>query len=122
VQGVFLSQIAKTWPVTEPIMYNLADFSLQDMTACSTRLRRLGTGETSMDDVANRLVRYLYDHLIDDKTRKPACALVRLFRTQTYGNLSIDCQAGVQKILESEPASPETKCLTLAATAGERLE
>ena len=103
-------------------MYNLTDFSLQDMTACSTRLRRLGTGATSMDDVANRLVRYLYDHLIDDKTRKPACALVRLFRTQAYGDLSIDSQVCVQKILKGEPASPEMKCLTLAATAGERLE
>ena len=103
-------------------MYNLADFSLQDMTACSTRLRRLSTGATSLDDIANRLVRYLYDHLIDDKTRKPACALVRLFRTQTYGDLSIAHQACVRTILKREPASPGMKCLTLAATAGERLE
>ena len=103
-------------------MYNLAEFSLQDMTACSTRLRRLGPGATSMEDVANRLVRYLYDHLIDDKTRQPACALARLFRTQTYGDLSNDSRACVRQVLEAEPASPELKCLTLAATAGERVE
>ncbi|WP_447986952.1 PAS domain-containing sensor histidine kinase [Nitrospira sp. Nam74] len=103
-------------------MYSLADFSLQDMTACSIRLRRLGTGVRGMEDVADRVVRYLYEHLIDDKTRKPACALVRCFRTQTYSDLSLDRQASVQKILKSEPALPETKCLTLAGTAGERLE
>ena len=103
-------------------MYNLANFSLQDMTVCSTRLRGLSMGATSMEDVADRLVRYLYDHLIDDTTQKPACALVRLFRTQMYGDLSSDSQACVRKALNGEPASSEMKCLALAATAGERLE
>ena len=103
-------------------MYNLAEFSVRDMTSCSMRLRRLGTDAMSLDDAANRIVRYLYEHLIDDKTRKPACALVRLFRTQTYGTLSPDRQAAVRSIFRSRQASPEMKCLTLAATAGDRLE
>src|SRR5688500_20248027 len=103
-------------------MYNLAEFSLQDMTACSTRLRRLGTGASSIDEVANRLVRHLHDHLIDDRTRKPACALERLCRTQTYGDLSVDSQAWGQKARNGEPAAPAMEGVGLAAPAGGRRE
>ncbi len=103
-------------------MYSLAEFSLQDMTACSAKLRMLGAGAASMEEGAHRLVRYLYEYLVDGQTRKPACALVRLFKTREYGALPSDYQVFAQKALGTDAASPEMKCLTLFATAGERPE
>lgn len=103
-------------------MYNLADFSLQDMSACSAALRSLGRHAAGLEDAAGLLVRHLYDHLNDGRTGKPACALVRLFQTQPYGELSPESQAVVQTILGKEPVSRELKCLTLVGTAGEQPE
>ncbi|MDQ6735515.1 MAG: PAS domain S-box protein, partial [Nitrospirota bacterium] len=106
----------------KPSKYNLAEFSLHDMTVCSSTLRTLSDDATDMEDAANRLVRYLYDYLIDGDTGKPACALVRLFTTRAYRDLSADRQACAQNVLGAEPATPDMKCLTLFATAGERPE
>jgi PAS domain S-box-containing protein len=100
-------------------MYHLAEFSLQDMTACSSRLRTLGAGSTGMDDTSNRITRFLYDHLQDGQTGQPACALVRLFTTRAYETLSPDCQTTARHALGAHPTSPGMKCLVLAATAGD---
>jgi PAS domain S-box-containing protein len=105
-----------------PNKYNLAEFSLHDMTVCSSMLRTLSDGATGMDDAANRLVRYLYQYLIDGDTGKPACALVRLFTTRAYRDLPADRQACAQNMLGAERATPDMKCLTLFATAGEQPE
>jgi PAS domain S-box-containing protein len=105
-----------------PSKYNLAEFSLHDMTVCSSTLRTLSDGATGMDDAANRLVRYLYEYFIDGDTGKPACALVRLFTTRAYRDLSADRQACAQNVLSAERAIPDMKCLTLFATAGEQPE
>ncbi|HKN86522.1 MAG TPA: PAS domain S-box protein [Nitrospiraceae bacterium] len=103
-------------------MYNLAEFSLHDMTVCSSKLRTLGTGAAGLSDVSNRLVNHLYDHFLDGDTGQQACALIRLFTTQAYGDLSTDRQACAQRLLGAKPAAPDMKCLTLCATAGERPE
>jgi PAS domain S-box-containing protein len=105
-----------------PSKYNLAEFSLHDMTVCSSTLRTLSDDATGMDDAANRLVRYLYEYFIDGDTGKPACALVRLFTTRAYRDLSADRQACAQNVLSAERAIPDMKCLTLFATAGEQPE
>ena len=105
-----------------PSKYNLAEFSLHDMTVCSSMLRTRSDGATGMDDAANRLVRYLYEYLVDGDTGKPACALVRLFTTRAYRDLSAARQACAQNVLGSERATPDMTCLTLFATAGERPE
>ena len=105
-----------------PNKHNLAEFSLYDMTVCSSALRTLSAGATGMDHTAHRLVNYLYEHLVDGDTGKPACALVRLFTTQAYRDLSIAHQAFAQKVLGAETAAPDMACLTLSATAGERPE
>jgi hypothetical protein len=38
---------------------------LRDMTSCGTVLRTLGEGAQNLEDVAKRIVYYLYDHLIN---------------------------------------------------------
>lgn len=62
-------------------MYDLTAFTLQDMTTCGAALRRLGADAAHMEAAANRIVRYLYDHLVDDAGER-ATALVRFFITR----------------------------------------
>jgi hypothetical protein len=103
-------------------MFDLSRFSLSDLIACGTALRRLGQDERSMEAVAGRLVRYLYDHLVDGRTGARACALVRFFKTHPYGGLDEDLRRFAREMLDRPPKSSALKCLILLATAGDRPE
>lgn len=100
-------------------MYDLARFTLSDMTRCGITLRKLGTDAVSMEQVADRVVRYLYESLRTAGGETSACALVRLFVTMPYAGLDSDQQAFVQTVLNSAQSTSTTKCLTLLASAGE---
>ncbi len=104
-------------------MYNLTDFTLRDMTECGTALRNISQNSKSMDEVANSMVNYLYDQLIDKQTGKKACTLVRFFKTHSYSELDDARQNAARTILagQSEPP-PNMKCLTLLASNGEKPE
>lgn len=101
-------------------MYDLTRFTLGDMAECGATLRKLGANAQSMEEVANRIVRYLYDHLCERSTGDRACALVRFFRTQPYATLDPELRAYVCRLLGDQPVAPDLKCLTLLATAGIR--
>ncbi|HJU06731.1 MAG TPA: PAS domain S-box protein, partial [Nitrospiraceae bacterium] len=101
-------------------MYDLARFTLRDMTECAAALRTLGAGAASLEEVTDRIVRYLFDYLGDERTKAHGCALVRFFKTYAYGDLDEDSQRFVQDMLGRPPKSPAMKCLTLTATAGEQ--
>lgn len=103
-------------------MYDITRFTIRDMTECGNALRWFGSEAKSMEEAANRIVRYLYDHLIDKQTNGSACALVRLFKTHPYGELEADLQEFARGILGDQSVSSELKCLTLLATAGEKPE
>ena len=100
-------------------MYDLTNFSQDDMYKCAIALRNMDSGSKSMEEVSNRIVRYLYEHLIDGQTGKPACALVRLFKIHPYGDLNDELQKAAFRIAKSNFINPSTKCLTLLATAGD---
>ncbi|ODS32113.1 MAG: diguanylate cyclase/phosphodiesterase with FHA and GAF sensor [Candidatus Scalindua rubra] len=102
-------------------MYDINNFTMRDMTDCGNALRTLGSGIKSMEETSNKIVRYLYDHLIDKTPDKRACALVRFFKTHPYGELSPDLQEfarGLFKVVMPE----QTKCLVLLGTIGENQE
>ncbi len=103
-------------------MYNLTQFSLQEMTHCGAALRKLGIGATNMIEVAERTVRYLYDHLVDPLSGERACVLVRFFKTHPYAALDAELAQYVRDKLGQTPPAPRLKCLTLLATAGVRAE
>lgn len=103
-------------------MYDLANFKMSHMIECSAALRQLGAGAQSMEEAANRIVQHLYDHLVDQQTGEKACALVRLYKTHPYGNLDEELREFARTLLGHHPESPEIKCLTLLATAGEKPE
>lgn len=89
------------------------------MLKCAIALRNIDLGAKSMEEVADRMVRYLYENLIDQQTGKPACALVRFFKTHSYRDLHQSLQEAACDILGSRSIIPATKCLTLLATAGD---
>lgn len=99
-------------------MFDLSRFRLQDMTACSAALRRLGAGASSIETAADRITRYLYTNLTTGPDADPACVLIRLFKTHPYGRLAPELQTLVDGRLGKNPASPDMKCLTLLASTG----
>jgi hypothetical protein len=99
--------------------YDLSRFSLGDMTRCGVELRRVGADASSMEEVADRIVRHLYERLGDPSGQKAACALARVFVTLPFGALEPEQQAFVESVLGHAPENPAMKCLTLLATAGD---
>jgi hypothetical protein len=103
-------------------MYDLATFSKADMCRCAVTLRNMDEGSQSLEDVANRIVRHIYQDFVDPRTGKPACALVRFFKTHPYSLLHEEAQDAAQSILQGQYIPRSTKCLTLLATAGDEPE
>jgi hypothetical protein len=98
-------------------MFDLRTFNLRDMSQLGSSLRRLGDGSENMEQVADRVVRYLYDHLCDASGVR-SCALVRFFKTHAYAALDAELRNFVDATLSDEP-KPGLRCLTLLATAGD---
>ncbi|MEY4526698.1 MAG: hypothetical protein RL768_417 [Nitrospirota bacterium] len=99
-------------------MFDLSAFRLQDMALCSTTIRQLGEGATSLESVADRITRFLYTNLSTGPDEDPACVLVRAFKTHPYARLTPELQALVDVWLGGPPASPDMKCLTLLGSTG----
>ena len=98
-------------------MFDLRSFTLRDMSELGSALRRLGDGAHAMQDVAERVARFLYEQLSDEH-HVPACALVRFFKTHAYGGLDAGVQEFAKQMLGEAP-KPGTRCLTLLGTAGD---
>jgi len=103
-------------------MHNLANFTLHDMTACGAHLRNSVVNATSMEMASRDFVNYLYENLSIDKTDEKACAMVRFYRTLSYGQLDETSRDFARKLLGGYSESPEIKCLTLLASAGDSPE
>lgn len=103
-------------------MFDFATFKMSEMIECGSVIRQLGLGVRSMEEAAGRIVRYLYDHFGDRQTGVRACALVRLYKTCPYGGLDDELKPFARSLFGGVELSPETKCLTLLATAGEKPE
>jgi hypothetical protein len=97
--------------------YLLSRFGFTEMMDCRSRIRALYDADApeTMEAAAQRAVEYFHDEMLDgDGT--PACALVRFFKTHSYGDLPADLRAVVRKGIP-DPAD-ELRCLTLVATRG----
>jgi hypothetical protein len=100
-------------------MYDLANFTQDNARHCAIKLRNLDERSQSMEETANRMVRYLYENLIDPQKGEKACTLIRFFKTHPYRGLSEDLQQAAQAVLKDRAIIPATKCLTLLATVGD---
>jgi hypothetical protein len=103
-------------------VYDMARFTLRDMTSCGAVVRTLGQGAQNIEDAAERVVRYLYEHLLDAHSGERACALIRFYKTHPFGSLNKELQSFALRILRGQPESSAMRCLTLMATVGERPE
>lgn len=103
-------------------MYDFAKFTQSEATECGNALRGLGSGAGNMETAANNIVQHLYTNLVDAQTNRKACALVRFYKTHPYGQLAPGLQEFARGILGSTPESPDMKCLTMMATAGEQAD
>ncbi len=68
-------------------MFDIRNFTLKDMVETSAALRRMGAEATSMEQVADRIVHYLYDQFMDPETGERFFILVRFFKTHPYAEL-----------------------------------
>jgi hypothetical protein len=100
-------------------MHNLEHFNLGDMAICTGAIRRLGTSSNSFEDLARNIVDYFYEHLVRNNSNDSACALVRLFRTRPYGNLSPELKSCADAAFQADLCFPLMKCLVLEASRGE---
>lgn len=99
-------------------IFNLAEFSLLDMLRCSRGLRQVGESATSLNSGATAVVGYLFSQFADPETKEPQCALVRFYRTMSYGELSPDLQLFATRKLTGHKLTADTKVLVLTATVG----
>jgi hypothetical protein len=99
--------------------HDITNFTIRDITECGMFLRRAGEGAESMEEAAGRIVRHLYDTLIEERTGERACSLVRFFKTHPFEALDNELKAFALSMLAGSPDFRDMKCLTLLATAGE---
>lgn len=105
-----------------PATYDVTNFTIREMTGCGKEMRTMNDGASSMEEVAGRIVRYLYNTLVDGQTGRRACSLVRFFKTHTYEQLEDELKAFAVNMLGDAPVSSGMKCLTLLGTVGENQE
>lgn len=100
-------------------MLDLTNFTLKDMAVLEAALRQAGVGAENMEDAAQRIVRYLYEGLVDRGSGKNSCALVRLFKTHSQGDLPPELRQETGAACSDVAVTPATKCFVLLATAGD---
>ncbi len=101
-------------------MVPLLAMTVDDLVQLAVGLRQAADGATSMEAAAGSLVGRLAGELADGGGG-PGCALVRLYVTTRFGELSADLQDFGRATVPDEMASEltdDTRCITLLATAG----
>ncbi len=101
-------------------MYDISSFAMADMTLCSRKLRSMGDNAESLEDVAQKAVKHLYDNMRDEKSGQRSFSLVRFFVTCSISELPPSLQDFSSKLLKGEPVPPDIKCLTLLGSAGSK--
>jgi PAS domain S-box-containing protein len=105
----------------EPV-FDPRTFTLRDMAELGAALRKIGATAQSMEQVADHVVRQLYEQLIDRDTGERSCALGRFYKTHRYDDLHPDLRRFAQGLLRGDEAPRGFRCLTLLASAGDEPE
>lgn len=99
--------------------YLLRDLGMSQVMLCRGEIRSLLTDRpaASQEEGARRIADYLYESFVDDDGQ-PACALVRLFKTQLYEGLDDELKEVSRAIEPDADNIRELRCLTLLASRG----
>ena len=108
----------------EPNFGNLdvVNFTVGAMLRAGIALRRMVRGPESLEEAANHVVRYLYDHCVDSNTGVRSCALIRFYKTHAFGTLELEQQLFAERLLGEQSVDDDMRCLALVATAGDERE
>ncbi len=98
-------------------MHKLQSFALGDVTVLGAAVREVTKGATTLEEGANRVVRCLYERLVDADGR-PAAALLRCYKLHSFKDLEAPLKAFAQGAIPGVTPGPDTRCLTLIATVG----
>lgn len=98
---------------------DVSDFSVGGMLRAGIAIRKVARGTVSLEEAAGAVVRYLYEHCVDNATGAPSCALVRFYKTHAYSGLEPGLRRLVEAQMEGEEIMPTLRCLTLMASAGD---
>src|SRR5688572_20610444 len=101
-------------------MPRLETFGFTDMMSLRGEFRSVFALDepSTMEEAAQRLARLIYRQLVDENGR-PACPLVRVYKTHPYADLDDDLQAFARSIDPDAEDIPGLRCLVLLGTAGE---
>ncbi|PIR00130.1 MAG: hypothetical protein COV66_08510 [Nitrospinae bacterium CG11_big_fil_rev_8_21_14_0_20_45_15] len=103
-------------------MFDLANLQIPGIINLGNKLRKASLGKSCMEDVAQEMVRILYDELVTGENQEKACALVRFFKTHSFNDLEPGQKDFAKNLLPENSDTDNLKCLTLVATAGEKPE
>lgn len=103
-------------------MFDLEKFTLKNMAECGSVIRKMDSGAHSMEEVANKIVGYLWGNFIDKDAHDRSCALIRFFVTCPFDKLEQNLQDYASLMLGKTAVSPKMKCMTLLASAGDKPE
>jgi hypothetical protein len=99
-------------------MHDITGFSLKDMVECSKALREVCRGADSMRQAATRVVDFLQADMLDGRSGRQAFVMTRLFKTHPWDELDEELRSSAAEMMGGPPERPDTKCLTLLASAG----
>lgn len=105
-----------TTPASENL--DLTNFTVGGMLRAGVAVRRIVRGAESLEEAADRIVRFFYDGCISPETGERTTVLVRFYKTHAYGDLPFDLKLFAERNSGSEKPAPSLRCLTLLATAG----
>ena len=101
-----------------PASADLGRFALGDLSRMASTLRNLGEGTGNLQAFADRVCRYLYDHLLDEAGQRQTL-LVRFYATLAYDELPVTDRDGAGPAPQPQP-EPDATCITLLATVGDQ--
>lgn len=98
---------------------DVTDFTVGAMLRAGIAIRRSVRGADSLEEAAELVTRYLYEHCADPDSGERSCALVRFYATLPFDKLDASLKEFAQAQLHGQAASGRMRCLTLLATAGD---
>lgn len=101
---------------------DVTNFTVGAMLRAGVAIRRIVRAARSLEEAANLIVRYLYDHCVDEKSGHRSSALVRFYKTHPYGALQPEQQLFAARALGDQTPTDDMPCLALMATAGDEPE